>query len=112
MTSPIKIIFSLRGSTYGIYAVSFFEIFSSALPLVLFFSRKGEERNQKFQRQKLYLGQRYYLTVKNILIGDVILQIIQLMCSRLVKANLVLAHSTKNSTRGRAELKISKKETA
>ena len=48
---------------------------------------------------------------KIILIGDVILQIIQLMCSRLVNANLVLAHSTKNSTRGGEELKISKTET-
>ena len=48
---------------------------------------------------------------KIILIGDVILQIIQLMCSMLVNANLVLAHSTKTSTRGGEELKISKTET-
>ena len=48
---------------------------------------------------------------KFILIGDVILQIIQLMCSWLVKANLVLTHSTKNSTKGGEELKISKTET-
>ena len=33
------------------------------------------------------------------------------MCRRLVKANLVLAHSTKNSTRGVEELKTSKTET-
>ena len=33
------------------------------------------------------------------------------MCSRLVNANLVLAHSNKNSTRGGQELKISKTET-
>ena len=33
------------------------------------------------------------------------------MCSSLVNANLVLAHSTKNSTRGGEELKISKTET-
>ena len=45
------------------------------------------------------------------LIADVILQIIQLMCSRLVNANLVLAHSIKNSTRGGEELNILKTET-
>ena len=49
---------------------------------------------------------------KIILIGIVIIQIIQLMCSRLVNANLVLAHSTKNNTKGGEELKISKTETA
>ena len=73
-------------------------------------TRGGEEL--KFQRQKHYLGYRYYhIGEKIILIGDVILQIIQLMCSRLVNANLVLAHSTKNSTKGGEELKISKTET-
>ena len=45
------------------------------------------------------------------IIGEVILQIIQLMLSRLVNTNLVLAHSIKNSTRGGEELKISKAET-
>ena len=48
---------------------------------------------------------------KIILIGEVIIQIIQLMLSRLVNANLVLAHSIKNSTSGGEELKISKTET-
>ena len=48
---------------------------------------------------------------KIILIGEVIIQIIQLMCSRLVKANLVLANSIKNSTSGGEEIKISKTET-
>ena len=43
---------------------------------------------------------------KIILIGEVIIQIIQLMCSRLVNANMVLAHSIKNSTRGGEELKF------
>ena len=48
---------------------------------------------------------------KIILIGEVIIQIIQLMCSWLVNANLVMGHSTKNSTKGGKELKISKTET-
>ena len=48
---------------------------------------------------------------KIIFIVDVIIQIIQLMCSRLVNANLVLAHSIKNSTRGGEELNILKTET-
>ena len=60
-----------------------------------------EERNQKFQRPETVSRPKVLpYSEKIILIGDVILQIIQLMCSRLVKANLVLAHSTKNSTRG------------
>ena len=48
---------------------------------------------------------------KIILIGEVIIQIIQLMCSRLVNANLVLANSIKNSTSGGEEIKILKTET-
>ena len=47
---------------------------------------------------------------KIILICEVIIQIIHLMCSRPVKANLVLANSIKNSTRGGEDLKISKTE--
>ena len=46
-----------------------------------------------------------------ILIGEVIIQIIQLMCSRLVNANLVLANSNKNSTSAGQEIKILKTET-
>ena len=74
-------------------------------------STRGVEELKISKTETVSRPQVLPLAEKIILIGDVILQIIQLMCSRLVNANLVLAHSTKNSTRGGEELKISKTET-
>ena len=74
-------------------------------------STRGGEELKISKTETVFRPQVLPRNEKIILIGDVIIQIIQLMCSRLVNANLVLAHSIKNSTRGGEELNISKTET-
>ena len=73
-------------------------------------TRRGEELKIS-KTETVSRPQVLPFSEKIILIGVVILQIIQLMCSRLVNANLVLVHSIKNSTIGGKELNISITET-
>ena len=74
-------------------------------------STKGGEELKMSKTETVSRPQVLPRSEKVILIGDVIIQIIKLMCSRLVNANLVLANSIKNSTSGGKEINISKTET-